>query len=339
MQQQINLNLATFVGIDAHPSEHTALAMNRFEEAKGHLRFENTKEGIRQFLAWLETIDTTADKIIVGIEGGSSTRHGLLSQLLESYDHVYEVNPLYTRQRRVFGTRSDKSDPFDAKLIAEVLTKKLNELPKITSNELSSRMLCLKKTVWFYEEKTMQGTRLQNQLHQLQREKELSFSKEEQHALSTIIKEKQQELKRIRTTQKKLEAELKVLLQGYGSNLTTVKGISTITAAKLVAHTNGIERFGNRDKFLRYAGIAPVEKSSGKGKHHIQSKKGNRRLNTTLYWIALNQLKWNPNTKEYFEKKLKEGKTKKHALRCLMKNTACIVYSMLKSGEDYREQR
>ncbi|MCL4386978.1 hypothetical protein M1307_01100 [Patescibacteria group bacterium] len=48
------------------------------------------------------------------------------------------------------------------------------------------------------------------------------------------------------------------------------------------------------------------------------------------------QLRWNPKAKAYFEKKLKEGKTKNHALKCLMKRTACITYGMLRSGEDYR---
>jgi hypothetical protein len=54
----VNRKLATYVGIDAHPSEHTALAMNRFEEEKGQLRFENTKAGIQQFLHWLPTVDS-----------------------------------------------------------------------------------------------------------------------------------------------------------------------------------------------------------------------------------------------------------------------------------------
>ena len=44
---------ATYVGIDAHPTTHTAVVINRFEEEKGILTFENTKEGIAHFLAWL----------------------------------------------------------------------------------------------------------------------------------------------------------------------------------------------------------------------------------------------------------------------------------------------
>lgn len=114
----IDLNNVTFVGIDAHPSEHTALAINRFEDEKGQFRFDNTRDGINQFLSWLSGVKTQSDDtIIIGIEGGAGMQYELLKQLLVSYSNIFEVNPVYTKQRRTFGTRTDKSDPFDAKLI------------------------------------------------------------------------------------------------------------------------------------------------------------------------------------------------------------------------------
>lgn len=332
----IDVNTATFVGIDAHPTTHTAPAINRFEDEKGMLTFENSKEGIAQFLSWLVTIDKNQDNSIIGIEGGGNARHGLIANLLKSYQNIYEVNPLYTKQRRTFGTKGDKSDPRDAKLIAEVLTRKLSELPKITSLDLSSWMLVLKKTVWFYEQTTAQGVSIQNQLHQLRRENALSINQTEKKALTMMIVEPEKQLKNIRKTQKKCQEQLTVLLEKQGKNLTTIKGIKTILASKIVGHCGGIERFPNLDSFIQYAGIAPREKSSGKTKRHSKSKTGSRKLNHAFYLAAMVQLRWNPKAKEYFEKKIKEGKTKKHALKCLMKRTACIAYGMLRSGEDYR---
>lgn len=60
-------------------------------------------------------------------------------------------------------------------------------------------------------------------------------------------------------------------------------------------------------------------------------------MNTALYTIAVTQLHCQEKAREYFGKKISEGKTKKHALRCLMKRIACIVYGMLRTGEKYRE--
>ncbi len=332
-----NINTATFFGIDAHPTTHTALAINRFEEEKGMLTFDNTKEGIATFLSWLPTIEIDTGRVIIGLEGGGNSRHALIANLLKNYQNIYEVNPLYTKHRRQFGTKADKSDPRDAKLIAEVLTRKLPELPKITKHDLSSHMLVLKKSVWFYEQTTMQGVSLQNQLHQLKREMTLSLDSTEKRTLKMMIGELEKQLKNIKKTQKKCQEQLDVLLEKQGKNLTTMKGIKTVLASKVVAHCGGIERFANLDSFIQYAGIAPREKSSGKTKRHSKSKTGSRKLNHTFYLAAMVQLRWNTKAKEYFEKKVKEGKTKKHALKCLMKRTACIVYGMLKSGEDYRE--
>ena len=49
----MDLNKKTFVGVDAHRNEHTAVAINRHEEEKGMLNFTNTKEGIDKFILWL----------------------------------------------------------------------------------------------------------------------------------------------------------------------------------------------------------------------------------------------------------------------------------------------
>jgi transposase len=332
----INLNEALFIGIDAHPTTHTALAMNRFEEQKGLLTFDNTREGINQFLYWLPTIEKQSEHVFVGIEGGGNSRHALVALLLKTYQNIYEVNPLYTKHRRSFGTKQDKSDPADAKAIAEVLTKNLSELPKLTTKDLSPFMLCLKKTIWFYEQTTAQGVSLQNQLHQLRRERGLSLDRLEKKTLGIMITELEKQLRNIRKTQKTCKEQLDIQLKNQGENLTTMKGMSTVFAAKIVAHSGGIERFTSLDSFIQYAGIAPKEKSSGRTKRHIKNKGGNRKLNHTFYLAAMVQLRWNPKAKEYFDKKVKEGKTKKHALKCLMKRTACIVYGMLRTGENYK---
>src|ERR1035441_5835632 len=91
----IKLNNLTYVGIDSHPTTHTAAAINRFEDEKGHVTFDNSRDGILNFLSWLMTIDTS-DNIVLGIEGGDGTRNSLLSYLLEKDYAVYEINPMYT---------------------------------------------------------------------------------------------------------------------------------------------------------------------------------------------------------------------------------------------------
>lgn len=333
-----DLNLATYVGIDVHPETHTAFAINRFEEERGHLRFENTENGIRQFLDWLTSVEPKKQNLIIGIEGRGGNGQALVGKLLNSYAQVYEVNPLYTKHRRTFGTKHGKTDERDAKLIAEVLTRKLSELPIITREEYLPLRILLKKSVEFYNEVSHQGTRLKNQLHRLRRELKLAADIQEKNILRFIVKEKQAELLRVVNRQKKLVEQFKTLIEGYGKNLTTFTGINITSAAQIMAQVNGIERFQNLDSLILYAGIAPIEKSSGKIIRHKQNHAGNRQLNYVLYMVALVNLQFDPKGKAYYQKKLKEGKTKKHAIRCLMQRIACIIYGMLRSGKNYQEE-
>lgn len=326
----LNLNSATYIGIDAHTEEHTAVAVNRFEEQKGLLRFDNSRVGINKFTGWLRSISPHRGNTIVGVEGAGNGGQLLVSTLLTTNDNVYEVNPLYTKQRREFGTKSDKSDPIDAKLIAEVLIRKLKLLPKMKKSDASPSFICLKKTVWMYEDLSREKAKIKNHLYVLNRDLRLSQEEMEDETLNFIIGEKKNELKRIRDIQEKLKKRLSTLIPPEGTRLISIKGISTVLAARLAAHTKDINRFKNINKFIQYAGIAPVDRSSGKSKTRHQNSRGNSLLNSTLYLVAVNQIRWNEKAKEYFEKKIKKGKTKKHALRCLMKRVACIVYGVMK---------
>lgn len=328
-------SLALYVGIDAHQEEYTAVIATRFEEEKGNLTFANDSQGIGQFLSWLR--QAGEERKIIGIEGGGRTRNALVSCLLNQAYPVFEVNPLYTKQRRGYGTRRDKSDLVDAKLVVEVLTRKLNQLPRLNLADYSSSHLALTRITRFSEELAWQRARLKNQLKPLLKEKELAQEKEEKKTLTLIIQEKKEDLKRIRKRETKLKQRLNLLLEKQGgTNLTTMKGISTILAARIISQIGDIRNFANLDKFIKYAGIAPLEESSGKTKGYRKNRTGNRRLNSAFYLLALNQLRWNIKAKEYFQKKLREGKTKRQALRCLIKRVACIVYGLLKSGENYR---
>ncbi len=356
----IDRNSAVYIGIDIHRYQHTAVAANRFEEEMGELTFSNTPLGMAEFLQWTETVADFSKRRIIGIEGTNGNGRLLRNTLTPRYDDVYEINPIYTKQRRDHGTRGDKSDPVDAKLMIEVLTRKLDELPKVTNQDTSESMQALGELVAFHDDLTRSQTRLKNQLHRLffemdpigETSRSQTFSRKrlvhwlakttqscasvDRDIQRMIIRSKIRQLLDLEKTRSNGDTRISRLLGEINGNLVTLPGAGVITAAKVVSAVKGIGRFNNIQQFVKYAGIAPVERQSGKTRKHKQAKGGNRQLNTAVYTIALTQLRCSRKAKEYFEKKIAEGKTKKHALRCLMKRVACIVYGMLKSGEVYR---
>lgn len=356
----IDRNTAVYIGIDVHRYQHTAVAANRLEEEMGELTFANTPIGMCEFLRWTQTVADGTKSRIIGIEGTNGNGKLLRNTVTPVYTDVYEINPIYTKQRRDHGTRGDKSDPVDARLMIEVLTRKLDELPKVTRQDTSVAMQALGELVAFHDDLTRSQTRLKNQLHRLfydiDPNSEVSRSRTfgrkrlvswlakttqpckpvDRDMQRIILRSKIHQLLDLEKTRGQTDIRISQLLTQVNDNLVSLPGAGIITAAKIVSAVKGIGRFTNIRQFVKYAGIAPVERQSGKTRKHKQAKGGNRQLNTAIYTIALTQLRCNPKAKVYFEKKISEGKTKKHALRCLMKRVACIVYGMMKNGEAYR---
>jgi transposase len=120
-------------------------------------------------------------------------------------------------------------------------------------------------------------------------------------------------------------------------NLLSLDGCGIKITSRIVGEIKDINRFKNSSKLAKYAGLAPQENSSGLTKKHRKSKFGNRQLNNAFYRIALSQIGQYPNikAKDYYNKKIKEGKTKKRALKSLVRRNVDIVYAMMKNKSTY----
>ena len=87
----------------------------------------------------------------------------------------------------------------------------------------------------------------------------------------------------IRVIGRKLEKDL---LPETHQNLTSLKSIDTVIVSVLLGDTLNPDRFDTHDKFARYNGSAPKERSSG-GKVRHRARKGcNHRLKKTLRQIS-----------------------------------------------------
>lgn len=142
----------------------------------------------------------------------------------------------------------------------------------------------------------------------------------------------------------KVERELKGLMSLLDFQLDSMPGIDLVTASALIAEIGDVKRFPNANKLARFAGIAPVYfGSGGKGKEQ-KSKQGNRTLHAIFYNLAVQQvqvakgskLPRNPVFHAYYQRKLKEGKTKGQALVCIMRRLVNIIYGMMKQKTAYK---
>jgi len=141
----------------------------------------------------------------------------------------------------------------------------------------------------------------------------------------------------------RLEKEIEKVLSSFDYKLTSMPGIGTAVASKLIVEIGDIRRFPNADKLARFAGIAPVKFSSaGKGKEQ-SSRQG--KLHGLFYFLAVTMVSVpktgipnHPVFHSYFMRKIGEGKTKSQALVCIMRRLVNIIYGMMKNKTEYREQ-
>ena len=142
---------------------------------------------------------------------------------------------------------------------------------------------------------------------------------------------------------KSVEASIEAFLPKFNCTLTTMSGIDTVTAAKMLSCIGDIRKFPTPAKLARYAGIAPVPYSSGKKDLQFSNQRGNRELNSLFFNLAVRVCFATGKTHkvtnsffyDYYNRKLAEGKTKRQALKCAERRLVNIVWTMLTNGEDY----
>lgn len=140
-----------------------------------------------------------------------------------------------------------------------------------------------------------------------------------------------------------LEDELSFFLDFFDYPLTSMKGIDTVTAAKIISEIGDIGRFRSAAALASYAGVAPVTYASGMTDIQYANKRGNRVLNEIFFRLAMGficlrgtqKVAVNPFFYDYYHQKLAEGKTKKQALKCVQRRLVNIIYNMMKHKEDY----
>ena len=126
-----------------------------------------------------------------------------------------------------------------------------------------------------------------------------------------------------------LDERIREEVEASGTALTEVFGVGPILAAKIVGIVGDVARFPSKAHFVSYAGVAPIEASSGEIVRHRVSLAGNRRLNKVVHMVAVCQARSDPRGRTYYLKKLGEGKSHREAMRCLKRRVSDAVFRAL----------
>jgi len=188
--------------------------------------------------------------------------------------------------------------------------------------------------------KSISNDKASNILSLVDKDKPQDISTETRESLIPMLIN---QLKLVKQNLEEINKLLKKSVENSQYKLTTMPGIDFKLAALFISNIKNIDRFDSADQLARYAGLAPVEYSSGKSQKLTSKKYGCRDLNHTFYILSLQQIGSykngrikNPVAYNYYQKKLKEGKSKKAALTCLQRRLVDIIYAMMRDRSVYK---
>jgi transposase len=331
------------IGVDAHSQTHTAAAVNAATgEQLGVREVRARQVGHEQLLEWASELGAER---VWAIEDCRHLSSGLERLLLEADEKVLRVPPKLMASSRKTVRSFGKSDAIDALAVARAALRE-PDLPEASPSGPSRELRLLSD---HREDLVQDGTRYQRRLrwHLHEIDPELApplrgaaktrnldrlarqLARREQTTQVRICRELIRRIRELAKRVLELDRELATLVVSQNRALLEIRGCGVITAARILAEVGDPTRFASEARLASYAGVAPLDASSGRQQRHRLNRAGNRRLNRALYTIALTQIRIHPPAREYFARRLTEGKTRREALRALKRQLIRTIYRVL----------
>lgn len=220
-----------------------------------------------------------------------------------------------------------KTDKVDARRIANYAFEKKARLEQY--NLPSDLLLQIKQLLTYRDQLVRISTSLKNSARSHKKYEKVSGLK----SVSADIEEQIIELgRRIKQVEKQVKELIKSdenLYKNYKLTRSVI-GVAFVIAAHMLVATNNFTSFENGRKFACHAGIAPFAHESGssiKGKTKI-SNIADKKIKAILGNGANSAANWDPVIKQYYQRKVAEGKEHKliiNNIKCKLVNRMFAV--------------
>lgn len=273
-------------------------------------RWATTPEALAQLAAHLVTL--TPERIVLEATGGLEVP--VLLALEAAQLPIVRVNPRWVRDFARSTGRLAKTDRLDAQVLAQyaaTVTPPVRPLPDPTIRLL--RALVTRRT------------------------QVVDILTAERHRLARTPAELIDSLERIITalTTERTALDQRVaalvetlpVVQERVRQLRSVPGIGPTIAATLAATLPELGQLP-RTALAALAGVAPLNRDSGKQRGKRSTWGGRRPVRKALYMAALVGIRWNPTVRDFYQRLCAAGKPKKVALVACMRKLLTILNAM-----------
>lgn len=320
-KKRTTMNTTATVGIDiASASFKAALWLDA--QRCINAQFDNHVGGFRKLGIWLKRHGF--GRLRVGLESTNTYGEALAEWL---HDHGYEVlllNPERVLRYAQCRGQRNKTDPADARLIAEFVAR---------HDDL---------TRWFpptAEQKVLRAlTRTRTQL--VEQRKQLASQLRTAHpaaqpylraAINTVAEQ-------IKLIARQITEHLRRWPQWHEQvrRVMTVKGVGLITAVTLLAELPPITHTTDPRSICAWVGLIPRRHQSGNLElpAHI-ARKGNVHIRNALFMPALVAKRYNPLLRAFAKRLEQSNKTHRAILGAIAHKMLRIIVGLLRSGTDF----
>jgi transposase len=325
------------VGVDTHRRTHVAVALDLLGRRLGERTVAADGHGYGELLAWARSFGDCR----FAIEGASSYGAGLARFLAAQGVAVVECERPGRRERR-----RGKNDPLDALLAARrLLAGEGLSRPRGGGQRELLRVLLLER-----RGADQARTASLNQLHALVvtapdslrgrleglRDRRLAAAAArlrgrggEQPQLLAVLRRLGRRALALGDELAEVELQIERLVDELAPDLLRECGVGPICAAQLIVSGGDPRRMRSEASFAALAGTSPVEASSGPQRRHRLNRGGDRQLNSALHLIALNRVRFHPETAAYYARLLAANKSPREARRCIKRVLARRFYRIL----------
>ena len=325
------------VGIDVAQKELVVCLGRMYDdltlELYGHGAFANNKKGFDTLIKWAKklTTETTSVRYVMEATG---VYHESLAYYLEGMECEVSI-VLPNKISNYFRTLEVKTvtDKTASEAIARFgLERKLDNWKRPKQIFKSLKQLTRERDQ-IVETRTM----AKNQLHA---EKAEAFPNSSSLArVNALIKLLDKQIAEI------IKEITVLIMQDEQVNksietICSIPGVGRLTAATVLAETNGFELIRNKRQLTSYAGLDVREKQSGtsiKGKPRI-SKKGNRHLRKAMHLPALAAIRHEKRFKAVFVRLVSKHGIKMKAAVAVQRKLLEMIYTIYKTNTTYQKE-
>jgi len=296
---------------------------------------ENTKKGISQAMKQLRKVPGFAMTTSLFCMEHTGVYNYHLQQYLHSCkSHVWLETALRIKQSQ--GMLRGKNDQVDAGRIAQYayLFREQARLWKPLEGVIKQ----LKLLIVMRDRLTTILTQLNVPLKENSLFMDKEMAKMEKKGFKNTLSALKKDLKGVEQEIDKLinqDPELKRLFR----LVTSVDGVGPITAINIIAVTNRFDDFSDPKKFACYSGVVPFQHQSGtsiRGRTRV-SHLANKKIKTLLNLAAMAAIQMKGEMKEYYQRKIAEGKNKMSVLNAIRNKILLRIFAVVKRATPYQK--